>query len=206
MVVWGDELGRTQNGNNNPYNLDSVATWNNYKMIATNAPTAIPTEYGGTYHDNFGIATNTDGCNPLFVFASYIAHLRQNHQALRQHQYADFEMDSGNDVTYQFKGTDGYNDLESGHRCVWLRIDGSEVQDHDFLVLINMYSDPVTFSVPSTESAQDNPPKQWVLIIDTAAWAEPNCNYWSVEQAYQITNNYEVNPFSIVVLEETQSE
>ena len=63
MVVWGDELARTQKGNNNPYNVDSVATWNNYQMIATNSPTAVPTEYGGVYHDNVGIATNNDGCN-----------------------------------------------------------------------------------------------------------------------------------------------
>jgi glycogen operon protein len=202
MVVWGDEFGRTQNGNNNPYNIDSVATWNNYQMIATNSPTAIPTGYGGAYHDNFGTATNADGRNPLFVFASYIAHLRQNHLALRQHQYADFEMDSGDDVTYLFKKADDYSDLESGDRCVWLRIDGSEMNDHDFLVLINMYSEPVNFSVPSQESAQDNPSKQWIRLLDTAAWAEPNCNCWPVAEAFPITNNYEVNSFSIVVLEE----
>ena len=57
MVVWGDEFGRTQKGNNNAYNIDSVATWNNYKAIATNSPTAIPTGYGGAYHDNFGFAS-----------------------------------------------------------------------------------------------------------------------------------------------------
>ena len=198
MVVWGDEFGRTQNGNNNPYNIDSVATWNNYQMIATNAPTAIPTENGGVYHDNFGTGTNTDGHNPLFQFVRYVAQLRQNHIALRQHQYADFEMDSGNDVTYQFKKVDGYSNLEQGDRCIWLRIDGSEVEDHDFLLLINMYSEPVSFSIPM----EDN--QQWRLLIDTAAWAETNCNYWSVEGAKVISNNYQVNPFSIVVLEEIE--
>ena len=205
MVVWGDELGRTQNGNNNPYNIDSVATWNNYRMIATNAPNNIPTEYGGAYHNNFGIATTADGVNPLFMFARHITHLRKNHIALRQHQYADFEMDSGDDVTYQFRKNDGHSYLDSSDRCVWLRIDGSEVEDHDFLLLINMHSEPVSFSVPSQESAQDNQPKQWVLLIDTAAWAEPNYNYWPVQQANTIIDNYQVSPFAIVVLEEIRS-
>ena len=205
MVVWGDEFGRTQNGNNNPYSIDSVATWSNYNMIASNSPTAIPTGYLGTYHDNFGTATNADGCNPLFVFASYIARLRQNHSALRQRQYADFVMDSGNDVTYLFKKHDGYNDLSHNDRCIWLRIDGSEVKDSDFLLLINMYSEPVNFYIPSQESARDNRPKQWILLIDTSAWAEPNCNFWSVEEASIINNNnYEVHPFSVVVLEEVE--
>ncbi|MGK7914808.1 MAG: hypothetical protein AB4038_04580, partial [Prochloraceae cyanobacterium] len=185
-------------------NIDSVATWNNYQMIATNSPTAIPTGYGGAYHDNFGTAINADARNPLFVFASYIAHLRQNHLALRQHKYADLIMDAGDDVTYLFKKNDGYSDLSSSDRCVWLRIDGSEVQDHDFLVLINMHSEVVNFYVPSQESAQNNQPKQWILLIDTAAWAEANSNCWSVEETSSISDNYQVNPFSVVVLEEVE--
>jgi glycogen operon protein len=172
-------------------------------MIATNSPTAIATGYGGTYHDNFGTATNSDGVNPLFLFARYLAHLRQNHLALRQHQYADFEMDFGDDVTYQFRKTDGHTYLERGDRCVWLRIDGSEVKDRDFLLLINMYSEPVTFYVPSQESAQDG--QKWVLLIDTAAWAEPNYNYWKVGEASTIKDNYEVAPLAIAVLEEIES-
>lgn len=38
MTVSGDEFGRTQNGNNNPYNIDSVATWSSYNMVAINHP------------------------------------------------------------------------------------------------------------------------------------------------------------------------
>ena len=28
--VFGDEFGRTQNGNNNPYNLNTIGMWNNW--------------------------------------------------------------------------------------------------------------------------------------------------------------------------------
>lgn len=196
MVVWGDELGRTQNGNNNPYNIDSVATWNNYAMIATPSPTALPTGYDVAYHDNFGTATNADGVNPLFWFAAYVARLRQAHPALRQRKYGDWLMNEGEDVTYQFKQEDGRRGLGEGNRCIWLCIDGSGVDDHDFLLLINMYSQPVTFWVPTEE------PKPYVRLIDTAAWAEPMHNCWPVESAEGIRDAYEVHPFSIVVLEE----
>src|SRR5262249_37705723 len=55
MIVAGDELARTQNGNNNPYDVDSVATWNNYAMLASDAPQQVPTGASGeAYHDNFG--------------------------------------------------------------------------------------------------------------------------------------------------------
>ncbi|HIK46869.1 MAG TPA: glycogen-debranching protein [Leptolyngbyaceae cyanobacterium M65_K2018_010] len=197
MTVWGDELGRTQNGNNNPYNIDSVATWNNYAMLGTNHPTAVDTGYpGASYHDNFGPGTNTDHRNPLFVFVHYVLHLRNQHPALRQRHYGDLVMDSGGDVTYQFKQFDGQTELMERDRCVWLRIDGSEVGDHDFLLLINMYFEPVTFTVPDDSGAE------WRRMIDTAAWAETTHNVWPMDQAEPIVGSYQVHPFAIAVLEE----
>ena len=197
MTVWGDELGRTQNGNNNPYNIDSVATWNNYNMIATRQPTAIETGYGGIYNDNFGTGTNSEERNPLFVFVHYITHLRLNHVALKQSRYGDMVLDSVDNVTYLFKKLDGVSDLHNGDRCVWLLIDGSGVGDHDFLVLINMYSASANFLV-----SKPAPNHEWKLIIDTATWAEPNYNFWTVSQAPTIDKDYNVHGFSIVVLEE----
>jgi glycogen operon protein len=196
MVAWGDEFGRTQNGNNNPYNIDTVATWNNYNMIATNHPHSIPTEYhGSSYHDNFGIATNTETGNPLFRFATYIANLRKQHVALRQHKYGDMLLDTGKDVSYIFTKIDGVSPLSNGDRCLCLHIDGSEVGDHDFLLLINMYSEAINFSVGHTNS-------QWRRIIDTAGWAEPQYNYWSLDNAESVISSYWVQGFSVVVLEE----
>jgi glycogen operon protein len=197
MTVWGDEFGRTQNGNNNPYNIDSVATWNNYAMLGTHAPNRVATGYPGDgYHDNFGAGKNTDGRNPLFVFVRYVTQLRNQHPALQQRQYADLVMNSGGDVTYQFKKTDGQTNLEGHDLCIWLRIDGSEVRDHDFLLLINMYSESVTFQIPA------DPGRQWRRIIDTAAWAEFRHNIWFLTDADLVENDYCVSPFSIVVLEE----
>ncbi|ELR97150.1 glycogen-debranching protein [Gloeocapsa sp. PCC 73106] len=198
LVVWGDEFCRTQNGNNNPYNIDSIATWNNYEMIATRSPHLVPTGYPDHgYHNNFGTGTNSSDCNPLFIFATYIAHLRQRHVALKQREYADFYLNSGEDVTYLFTKPDGSSNLIEGDRCVSLRINGSEVQDHDFLVLINMSPEAVLFRVPSGQS-----PHSWVRIIDTAGWAEPEYNCWTPDKGAIIWENYWVHPWAIAVLQE----
>jgi hypothetical protein len=36
--------------------------------------------------------------------------------------------------------------------------------------------------------------------MDTATWAEPNCNYWQIEEASPIIDNYQVSAFSLVLL------
>jgi len=77
MVVAGDEFGRTQNGNNNPWALDSPAMRNNYAMIATSAPQRVAVEdgTGAAYHDNLGVFDSRDErVNPLFRFATFLDH------------------------------------------------------------------------------------------------------------------------------------
>jgi len=191
MSVYGDEFGRTQNGNNNPYNVDSVATWNNYTMINTDSPHLVATGGGGSYHNNYGTDNATGslaGKNDLFLFVHKLLTLRKSHPALRQSDYS---------VSYTFKKENGTDNLENWNRCVWVRIDGSSVGDHDFLVFVNMWTETVPYIVPPAESG-----KKWVRIIDTASWAEPYNNFWDVSSAQEITTSYGVNGWSVVVLEE----
>ena len=113
MIVYGDEFGRTQNGNNNPYNIDSVATWNNYNMINNASPHSVPTGGDGAYHNNFGTFGNDKNRNGNFEFAKYMMKLRASEPALNQTDY---------NVTYEFKKENGTDTLSAGDRCVWLRI------------------------------------------------------------------------------------
>ncbi|MBQ2124586.1 MAG: chitobiase/beta-hexosaminidase C-terminal domain-containing protein, partial [Spirochaetales bacterium] len=71
MIVWGDEFSRTQNGNNNPYNIDSVATWSNYNMINTKSPHLVATGGSGSYHNKFGTFNNSSNINGNFMFMKY---------------------------------------------------------------------------------------------------------------------------------------
>lgn len=191
MHVYGDEFGRTQNGNNNPYNVDSVATWNNYNFIGSDTPQAVATgdATGGTeaYHNNLGTDANANGKNDLFLFTKAMLNLRKDHKALRQGDYSvpiTFTKLDGS------AGFGGYSDLMGR-----VYIQGTVVGDNDFLVLVNMYSSAGTFTIPAAPAGTS-----WIRVADTAAWAESSSNAWTAATGAAISGTYGVNPRSMVVL------
>lgn len=200
LVVSGDEFGRTQNGNNNPWNLNSPAMWNNYAMLATSAPTSLPVEDGGGvyYHDNFGQAAGSHDRNPWFLFTCYVTHLRRQHHALRQRHWGNL-VRGDNDVSYLYTKPDGTSTPQNSDRCLRLLIDAAGTGDSNFVLLINMWVEQVSFYLPPAHNG-----KRWVRLIDTADWAESANNCWPLAQATPIENHYGVNPWSIVVLEEVE--
>ncbi len=193
MVVYGDELGRTQNGNNNPWCLDSVATWTNYRMIATNRPTSLATEGGGAYHDNFGAAASERGRNPLFVFAHFVLSCRRSSPLLGRATHDD-QGRTLPELPYRFTREDGHSPLQPQNRCLCLEIDGRDRALGRLLLLINGFVEQVRFRVPTDG--------RFRRIIDTAAWAEPADNCWPLSRAELIEASYQVWPQSMVVLEE----
>jgi glycogen operon protein len=214
MSVYGDELGRTQNGNNNPWSLDSTATWTNYDQIATNQPTALepcpPEGYRRgkvlgagdeagqpRYHDNFGAAECDDLHNPLFLLVQFLLQMRQRSAILANLKYGDLSLERGADVTYRFYREDAHTHLTDGNRCMIVLIDGRSADKGDFAVLLNMWSESVAFSVPPTRDGYE-----WRRIVDTATWAETVYNYWPLEQAEVVTGSYSLHPYTIVVLEQ----
>ncbi|HEY1765063.1 MAG TPA: alpha-amylase family glycosyl hydrolase [Opitutaceae bacterium] len=190
MLVWGDELGRTVNGNNNAYNVDSVATWNNYAMLGGNTPDAVPTAdaTGGTlgYANNLG--TFSGPANENFLFLRYLLHLRAAHAAFRQQDYSM-------PVTYMNSdGSGGFNEWSNPAALIYLG--GSKAGDTDFVVLCNLSGVSVTYGMPS-------PPvgSHWVRLIDTNAWAEPVANSWEVPAGAPIFSTYGVGNQSLVLLQ-----
>lgn len=189
MIVYGDEFSRTQNGNNNPYNIDSVATWNNYNMINTTSPHTVPTGGEGAYHNNFGTFNNTGNVNGNFIFMKYTLNLRASEPAFRQTDY---------NVSYDFKKEDGESTLTDGDRCVWIKINGSKVPGgSDYLVFSNMWQEQVSFTVPKPASG-----KKWVIIADTASWAESSYNCWDPLKQNAYSGEYGVNAWSVVILKQ----
>ncbi len=204
MVVSGDEYGRTQNGNNNPYNVDTVGIWNNWAMAAANAPTAVPVDTsaaGGSsesarYQDVFGTAGSPAGVNPLLVFAAYLTRLRRDHPGLRQRSYGD-AAEGGDDVSYIFTAPDGLDSPAAGDRAVRLLIDASGIGACDLLVLVNMASSPVDFVVPQAGSGM-----AWRRLIDTAGIFEPGFNCWAQDAGDVIVGHYGAAAWTVVVLGE----
>ena len=197
MTLGGDEFARTQNGNNNPYKIDSIGIWQNFGMIDTPAPTGIPTGGSGVYHDNYGTDSSPSRKNGLFVFMRFLLQLRKSHPCLRQARFGDLVMDEGNDVTYWFKSEDGVTDFHRDAHCLHWRIDGSAIADSDFLLCVNMSHRTVEFRIPPPRSG-----RQWIRISDTAPWAETAGNFWTADAAEVMGSEYWVHPYSVVVLQE----
>ncbi|HZZ59306.1 MAG TPA: alpha-amylase family glycosyl hydrolase [Opitutaceae bacterium] len=191
LVEYGDEFGRTVNGNNNPYDVDSVATWNNYNMIDTNAPDTVATgdQTGGTMAYDNNLGTFAGSTNGNFAFLQYLLQLRAAHVAFRQSNY------SSETITYTNPNlSSGFSEWSDA--AVQIFVEGTQVGDEDFLVLVNFTNATVNFTLPTPPSGTN-----WVRLVDTNAWAESSHNCWPAASAAVITGSYGVDNNSIVVLE-----
>ena len=187
MIVWGDEFCRTQNGNNNPYNIDSVATWSNYNMINTDSPHSVPIGGGGSYHNNFGTFYNAEDVNGNFVFMNYMLKLKAKEPALNQKNYSS--------VKYTYSSPSEYATSD-----VMIHIDGSAVSGgSDYILCMNMTGGEVQFALPKAASG-----KSWVRIVDTQSYFEKDLNCWNDEtvDSVEISGQYGVAPWSVVILKE----
>jgi glycogen operon protein len=157
MMTGGDEMYRTQFGNNNMFNVDSPADWLNY--------------------DN---ATQ----QPHFLnYSRKLLAFRGAHPALRPAEFFQGTDRNGNglkDLTWlNSGGTDivaavpGYFGDASQH-FLGYRIDGSELGDsaQSICVLYNGWKDPVTAKLPPNLAG-----KKWFRVADTAGWMENRDNF-----------------------------
>ena len=186
MIVWGDEFSRTQNGNNNPYNIDSVATWSNYNMINTSSPHLVAIGGVGAYHNNFGTFGNDSNVNGNFMFMKNMLNLKANEPALNQKDY--------DSVKYE------YSSPNEWAGATMIHIKGSKVAGgSDYLLCMNMTGGEVKFTLPAAASG-----KSWVRIADTQSYFESKCNFWdpATIEATEISGSYGVAGWSVVILKE----
>ena len=149
MMTGGDEMLRSLNCNNNPYNLDSTANWLNWTL-------------------------STDQSN-FKAFAQGMIAFRKAHAALRPATFYSSADNNGNALPqlswYQPSGAIAdatyFND-SNNHAIAW-RIDGSELGDTSSALYIayNAWSAQVNFILPSPGTG-----KIWYRVTDTCTWAE----------------------------------
>jgi isoamylase len=162
MLLHGDELGRTQNGNNNGYAQDNATTWVNWETAD----------------------------HPLVEFTAALARLRRQHPTFRRSRFFDgrpVRREEGAPIPDIVWGRpDGTQmqpeDWDSGFGraiSVFLNGDGirerdrrgEQISDDHFIVLFNAGDDVVDFVIPEVGFS----PK-WDVVVDTAgeqADAEP---------------------------------
>jgi isoamylase len=145
LLLGGDEIGRTQRGNNNAYSQDNEITWYDW--------------------------TSVD--HELSDFTRELITLRRHHPAFRRRRYrtgtaasdlrwftpsgAEMTAADWSDSSAHTVGLfiDGSSDPDSG-------LDGTPMIDDDFLILVNAWWEPLNFIVPA-----DLRGRHWEVVCDT---------------------------------------
>ncbi|MBV9368785.1 MAG: glycogen debranching protein GlgX [Frankiales bacterium] len=181
MVLHGDELGRTQNGNNNVYAQDNQLAWVDWERAR---------EF-----------------DHLTAFVGRVAALRRDHPVFRRRRFfkgrpvhgttvddigwfrpdgdqmSDEDWDSGfaKSVTVFLNG-DGIREPDAR---------GEPVTDSSFLLLFNAHHDPLDFVVPEIGAVSS-----WHVVVDTNAPMRDDADPRSVKSGEQVA----VEARSILVL------
>jgi isoamylase len=154
MLLAGDELGRTQRGNNNAYCQDSEVSWVDWGLAASRA---APLE-----------------------FARELAAFRREHPIFRRRRFFRGRPDDGDSPTdiawltpsgREMAGQD-WDTPYARAMMVFLNGDaitepgprGEPVRDDTFLILFSAHHEPVTFTLPGPKFGG-----RWAVTFDTAA-------------------------------------
>ena len=161
MLAAGDEMGRTQQGNNNAYCQDNDLSWVDWERGAKQAD--------------------------LLEFTCRLSELRRGHPVFRRRRFfsghsaaaparGDDGMPdiawltpSGQEMTDSDWGADYARSLAvflNGSAITEPDPRGEAVRDDDFLLLVNAHSEPVDFTMPGARFAA-----AWEMLVDTSAAA-----------------------------------
>jgi glycogen operon protein len=153
MLLGGDEIGRTQGGNNNGYCQDNEVSWFHWDDAED---------------------------SPMLAFAEQLSQLRRDHPVFRRRRWFQGRPIHGSDVSdiAWFKPDGGQmseDDWAEGHAksiAVFLNGEaiptpdprGEKVEDDSFFVLFNGHFEPLAFRFPEGRWGD-----RWEVIVDTAA-------------------------------------
>lgn len=164
MICGGDEVARTQQGNNNAYCQDNEISWTHWDL--------------------------DDGRKNLLAFVSKLIHLRLNHPVLHRRRFftgrtADDEPGAIPEVEW-FDHTGSImdmNDWQNTHAfSMMVYLNGANIPemdqygnptvDNDFILIFNAHYEPIQFTLPD-----ENYGSKWKLVVDTYNPNGPELNY-----------------------------
>jgi isoamylase len=153
MITGGDEMYRTQFGNNNAYNLDSDRNWLNW--------------------------ADADASANFLAYARRLMNFRGAHPALRRADFFTGEVGPGGlkDITWLTdagaEADAAYMDDPDRHFLAF-RIDGGPAGDEaaSIYVAYNGWSGEVVATLPAPRAGMT-----WFRVGDTAAWMESRGNF-----------------------------
>ena len=185
MIAHGDEIGRSQNGNNNVYCQDSELSWMDWSLVDKNAD--------------------------LLTFARRVTTLRKKHPVFRRRRFFEGEPirtgDEVHDIAWLTPGgremTHEDWDKSFHHRCVAVFLNGDAIDapdargervvDDSFLLCFNAHDEDVEFVTPDHDYA-----REWSVEIDT------NDPVGAADQVVPAGTTVEVPARSLLILRKTQ--
>ena len=171
MICGGDEVARTQQGNNNAYCQDNEISWTHWDL--------------------------DDDRKSLLAFVSKLIHLRLNHPVLHRRRFftgrkAGDDPNTIPEVEW-FDHTGSImdmNDWQNTHAfSMMVYLNGADIPemdyygnptvDNDFILIFNAHYEPIQFTLPD-----ENYGSKWKLVVDTYNPDGPELNY---EAGFAIT-------------------
>jgi isoamylase len=146
MLLGGDEIGRTQGGNNNSYCQDNEISWFDWEAAD----------------------------NGLRDFVKRLLELRRAHPVFRRQRFLTgaqanelgWYSSAGTGVTDEQWADDTMHAMAvylDGHDAPDQAEDGTPLFDDDFLILVNAWWEPVTFTIPEVREASQT----WFIELDS---------------------------------------
>ena len=141
MIYAGDEMGRSQKGNNNPYCQDNEISWINWNLLKTNAP--------------------------IFDYVKELVEFRKDHNILHgkeEPKTIDYLSKGSPDMSYH--GTDPWRvDFNHVNRQLAVLYNGAYANgENSIYVAFNMYWEDAEFNIPTIEKDS-----KWKVIFITDA-------------------------------------
>jgi isoamylase len=142
MITMGDELSRTQDGNNNAYCQDNEVSWQNWRSGDDVDPT-------------------------LEIFVKNVSDLRARYDAFRRKSFMTGALvgTSGLKDVYWIDPVGREmmpEDWDAGRRTIGMQFGNDAPDGHRFLLLMNAWHEPVPFKLP-----EKFPSRKWAALIDT---------------------------------------
>jgi glycogen operon protein len=175
MLLGGDEIGRTQQGNNNAYCQDNEISWFDWNL--------------------------DEHRRQLLEFTRGLIAFRKAHPVLRRRRYFEGLFLPGADIKdltwFKTDGTEivdaEWTDPELRHMAMRLAgeaIDerepqGGRISDDSLLVLFNAYHEPLAFTLPEASGTEHS---MWELLMDTehAQPPSPSGQHFAVGATYRL--------------------
>ncbi len=207
MLLGGDERLRTQEGNNNAYNLDNQTSWLEWGP----APDRLDDVPDRVNHLD-RVPMPGAGIRAFREFSARLIRFRRAHPAFHKAGWWSPDRDADGDgyPGLVWRGPDGGAPDPAGMTFSY-RLDAARgevgmgekefgsypLRDRDLLVLVNLGHQGVDYLLPTPSRG-----KAWHRVADTHAWAEVHGNFWDEAAQERVDGRYGVNPRSIVVLAE----